>query len=804
MAKSGDYIPITWKNVTGPSNASANALLSKSGDALGAAVEGLGDNVGQYADDKQKRETDAFIAELNALGSDEERNELLAQADTGWKNLERINTSITDAQNQDFKVAERAEQARAATQVFTQAELMNPEILKAKKGEIKKQTQEYDQAELMDPLNLESKENEIESLKQEIEHKKKTNPLAVKGLEEDLKQKVQAREQDLIKFGYEGEEHALNIQKLDLSLDETEQRMDLAENVDARAKTTWKEQTAKHKQDMKNAAQNLKNAKFDHEEAKKSAEQKEKLRPDELLEQQNKTKLSAQRLTKAQNDLKEQERILKNHDIVSKQILKLAVMKSGDKQKRLNHFNEILADNKGKRIDSTLLQEQYDKELKALDVDIQPTTYFQTKIENAAEEPIEGAFSKANKAKLRKAITRRLTEKYTEASPATIKNMVDGAMVRSKYAEHFADQAKREAKSPEQKLAVEHTEQVSAVMAELDDPNLSIAAQQELMDRKIKELKSQKQPVPEKEMQRLSGHQERILETVYSGGVVDKFVKMLDPTGKQGLTAAGLNATHFSAKNKTRLKNLLREELRKTFKYVDKGTREAQITEGMQNSPDMLLGFQEQATVITEQKALTKEEAGRALRIAKKQSEKLEAMNTNRESNIRTSLMKKFKIQEDNVDAGKLNRVVGNTLTNIDALFADKNLSSTARDALNIAIHDLMKSVEVDPDWPTKNDYEIPSVEEGVDAEKLKGFQLLEGLLKHIPKESSKIKNPAELKTLLLEELESRGYKIDETGDAVLLDNAVNRVTTTKKVETKDDAISGAIRSLGDFVGLSR
>jgi hypothetical protein len=216
------------------------------------------------------------------------------------------------------------------------------------------------------------------------------------------------------------------------------------------------------------------------------------------------------------------------------------------------------------------------------------------------------------------------------------------------------------------------------------------------------------------------------------------------------------------------------------------------------------LGFQEQATVITEQKALTKEEAGRALRIAKKQSEKLEAMNTNRESNIRTSLMKKFKIQEDNVDAGKLNRVVGNTLTNIDALFADKNLSSTARDALNIAIHDLMKSVEVDPDWPTKNDYEIPSVEEGVDAEKLKGFQLLEGLLKHIPKESSKIKNPAELKTLLLEELESRGYKIDETGDAVLLDNAVNRVTTTKKVETKDDAISGAIRSLGDFVGLSR
>ena len=82
----------------------------------------------------------------------------------------------------------------------------------------------------------------------------------------------------------------------------------------------------------------------------------------------------------------------------------------------------------------------------------------------------------------------------------------------------------------------------------------------------------------------------------------------------------------------------------KTFKYVDKATREAQITEGMQNSPDMLLGFQEQATVVAEQKDLTKEEAGRALRIAKKQSEKLEAMNTNREGNIKTSLMKKFKL----------------------------------------------------------------------------------------------------------------------------------------------------------------
>ena len=110
MAKSGDYIPITWKNVTGPSNASANALLTRSGDALGAAIEGLGDNVGQFADDKQKRETDAFIAELGALPDDAARQDALKQAETGWMNLDRINTATTDLQAEDYTTATSARQ----------------------------------------------------------------------------------------------------------------------------------------------------------------------------------------------------------------------------------------------------------------------------------------------------------------------------------------------------------------------------------------------------------------------------------------------------------------------------------------------------------------------------------------------------------------------------------------------------------------------------------------------------------------------------------------------------------------------
>ena len=99
-------IPITWKNVTGPSNASANALLSKSGDALGNAISGLGNTVDDYTVDRQKRETDAFVAELNALGSDEERQDLLGRAEQGWLDMGQANTAVTEARAQDFLIAD--------------------------------------------------------------------------------------------------------------------------------------------------------------------------------------------------------------------------------------------------------------------------------------------------------------------------------------------------------------------------------------------------------------------------------------------------------------------------------------------------------------------------------------------------------------------------------------------------------------------------------------------------------------------------------------------------------------------------
>ena len=101
-------IPLTWRNVSGPSNASALNLMRQSGQDLGSAIEGLGTNVDQYADEKQKRETDAFIAELGALPDDAARQDALKQAETGWMNLDRINTATTDLQAGDYTTAASA------------------------------------------------------------------------------------------------------------------------------------------------------------------------------------------------------------------------------------------------------------------------------------------------------------------------------------------------------------------------------------------------------------------------------------------------------------------------------------------------------------------------------------------------------------------------------------------------------------------------------------------------------------------------------------------------------------------------
>ncbi len=98
--------PITWRTVTGPSNAAANALLSKSIEGVGGAFNGVADAVTGYADDRSQRDTDAFLTELNAQPDEESRQNLIQQANTAFLDLGKVN-----AANRVAQTDERATQA---------------------------------------------------------------------------------------------------------------------------------------------------------------------------------------------------------------------------------------------------------------------------------------------------------------------------------------------------------------------------------------------------------------------------------------------------------------------------------------------------------------------------------------------------------------------------------------------------------------------------------------------------------------------------------------------------------------------
>jgi len=84
---------VTWKNIA-PSNPSgilnaANQAAKGMGEGLGT----IGENISQFATDKETSETNAFVADLMAAGSQEERDAMIEVANTAWLDLDRINKS---------------------------------------------------------------------------------------------------------------------------------------------------------------------------------------------------------------------------------------------------------------------------------------------------------------------------------------------------------------------------------------------------------------------------------------------------------------------------------------------------------------------------------------------------------------------------------------------------------------------------------------------------------------------------------------------------------------------------------------
>ncbi len=82
---------VTWKNIA-PSNPSG--ILSAANQAAQGMSEGLGtigENINQFATDKETSETNAFVADLMAAGSQEERDAMIGAANQSWLNLDQVN-----------------------------------------------------------------------------------------------------------------------------------------------------------------------------------------------------------------------------------------------------------------------------------------------------------------------------------------------------------------------------------------------------------------------------------------------------------------------------------------------------------------------------------------------------------------------------------------------------------------------------------------------------------------------------------------------------------------------------------------
>jgi len=84
---------VTWKNIA-PSNPSG--ILSAANQAAKGIGEGLGtvgENITQFATDKETSETNAFVADLMAAGSQEERDAMIGAANDSWLNMKSVNAT---------------------------------------------------------------------------------------------------------------------------------------------------------------------------------------------------------------------------------------------------------------------------------------------------------------------------------------------------------------------------------------------------------------------------------------------------------------------------------------------------------------------------------------------------------------------------------------------------------------------------------------------------------------------------------------------------------------------------------------
>tara|TARA_R110002020_G_scaffold1999_2_gene9192 strand:- start:2919 stop:5420 length:2502 start_codon:yes stop_codon:yes gene_type:complete len=763
--------PITWKTIAAPDMGSELRAVQASGDALGDAIAGFGTSVQDVAGIAQKSETDEFIAALNAANTDDERTAMVEAADKAWLNMERVNTAVTDAELQDFKVAGEERAKTLSADQHAQAERQLKHDL------------------LMDPLKVSAKELDIDVAQQTLDTAREIDPYKIR------EQKIKTDElEKMSPLNIEAKEK--EIERTDLQLDQIQNNINIAENNSQQSVQRFQHEQELWAVNDANARQVLENSRLAHKEALRTYNLALKNEPLKAKKLKNELKRSAATLQIAEIKLQESQRVLKNHSIVSKQLNVLSTQP--DNTSKEKYLRDTIQTNKRNRVDNTLLTAEYSRMVNEdRDVTVYGDAALTKMYEDAGVLNPDGTFKKGGlslkaQSRFKNKIRAQVKKLWPNATSDEQNGHVNRIWSESEYREQFAQEAIREARTPQAKLAERHTQQVSELIRDIENAK-SPRDKQDILDAGIQTLKGQDKPVPEKEMMRLGLYQKRVLETLWPQGVMEEFATML---GYEGDTTK-IGAKDYTANNKLKFQNYLDDILRKQFKYVDEKSRDSMRLNRMNVTPTMTYFFDLAAEGTKRAKLMKDQVFEGEYEVEKENTQKVKEQGRNRYQNTMDRILgriggdKRTNFGINLTDPQKLGQSVADTYRKVDSMFGGK-LDAEGNRVLKIAMHELMTTTEVE--WAMGSEGEVgvsniyywPEVTDGdeTDISKYKGYQIIEGILQHIPeKPTSKLSKEAiaTFRKDLNKILKKDNKKISEDGTKVV---DFDTVLTTKAEET--------------------
>jgi hypothetical protein len=754
--------PITWKNVSAPDFGDELLAQQRAGNLLGKAVEGLGTNVIDAAEAKRKLETDQFIADLNAAPDDATRNKMVSDAESGWLNLDRVNTAVTDAQTQDFKVAEEARAQLLSEDTHAASEAQREFDEKYRPKKLTKIDQEITRETAMQPLDTRVRTVEAEA--------------------GEFKQV-----QEGLKAPFEITKLEQAVEKQELENEEIYSRIVNNDNINQITTQKHLEWMQHHSHREKLALQNIKNAEFEHKKAKWELKNKKDLAPNEKLALENRLKLSAKQLKLAEMDFNNEERKIRNQGLVAQQ-LNQAMLKEGSKAQAAALLDAINENKGAKRpINDALLKTEYSHiinndrsiELGYGEQGMKSATLTLDITDNKGN-PVRGdkSFSGSNQQRLRAHLFDQVKEKYKGASAKEVEAHVDRMMRQSPYALQFTNRAALEAKGEDAQKKAEHNVLVSDLMNRLDAMDITKDSNgyRNALNNGIAELRNLDDPVSNEVLKRLGWHQEQALETSYFDG----------PKSAEALWGASLKMgadgktpiDDFTAGNKLRLINTIDRIILNENRFASREARTNKRNEMLQNVPGLLTGYAAEGRKVTRSMEITELVGESAKNIVTDRLDVIRRM-TSKPQGVKNYLVeelkKKFKAdgEWDNVRVEKLSKEVFSTNRKIDNIFAGSGLSTNALNALKIAKHSLFLGTDVDWDG-IRNDYQLTGLPEaeGEDMTDLENWQLIAGILYNLPPDASGQANftaadVAALEKVALGKLKKDKYGLDATDGSV-------------------------------------